>query len=62
LTASEALSDESVRTDAGLDGFLAKPASLGELAAALTQHGVPVHGQRRASGAVTISVMHKSSI
>jgi CheY-like chemotaxis protein len=62
MTASEALSDESVRTDAGLDGFLAKPASLGELAAALTQHGVPVHGQRRASGAVTISVMHKSSI
>lgn len=60
LTASEALSDESVRTDAGLDGFLAKPASLGELAAALTQHGVPMHGQRRANGGVTIGVMRKS--
>lgn len=59
MTASEALSDESVRTDAGLDGFLAKPASLGELAATLTQHGVPMHGPRRASGAVTVSVMHK---
>lgn len=58
MTASEALSGSIPAWTA----FWPNPRPWVNYAAALTQHGVPVHSQRRASGAVTISMVHKSSV